>query len=200
MQCHTEPCHPGCAFGEDKDKISCYVMKGDHCCICNCHWSKHSNLPYIQERYKEIETETSDMLLKKYNIAVEGKNKAKQLKEKIEEDLIELANDVFFMIIQVQNSLTRLDEIALKPNPLTSEEYLSLLINEEKNNKRDGWKERIGYYEEAKKQAKLLFGVKKNSQELKVVKKNIQEVKTGKKPKSDLGVDFTKWIKKIKAW
>ena len=61
-----------------------------------------------------------------------------------------------------------MDEIALKPNPLTEVEYLELLIESEKREAKPGWKQRIQYLEEAKRHAEILSKVKdeKESQEL----------------------------------
>ena len=64
------------------------------------------------------------------------------------------------MKFKVQQSLRRLDEIALKPNPLTRTEYLELLIESEKNEAKPGWKKRVEYYEEAKRQAEILSKAK----------------------------------------
>lgn len=163
MQCRRSPCHPDCAFIHDEDKDKCSAMNSEgYCNVCGCHWSKHTNSPFIYEQYKESVTETSENLLQKYNIAVEEKDKAQTLQKHIAKEFEGLASEVFMMTIRIQQSLTRLDEIALKPNPLTSVEYLDLLIEDEKNNKRKGYKERIAIYEEYKKQAELMFGIKDN--------------------------------------
>lgn len=64
------------------------------------------------------------------------------------------------MTKQAQQSVRRLDEIALKPNPLTGVEYIDLLIESEKRSAGPGWQQRIKYYEEAKRQAEMLSKVK----------------------------------------
>ena len=65
------------------------------------------------------------------------------------------------MIHQVQTSLQRLDEIALKPNPLTEVEYIDLLIDSEKQEARIGWRDRVQYYEAAKEQARVTAEVRR---------------------------------------
>ena len=69
-------------------------------------------------------------------------------------------SNVLSMVFKAQQSLRRLDEIALRPNPLTKTEYLELLIESEKNEAKQGWKGRVQYYEEAKRQAEILSKAK----------------------------------------
>ena len=64
------------------------------------------------------------------------------------------------MMFKAQQSLQRLDEIALKPYPQTQIKYLELVIESEKNEAKPGWKQRVQYYEEAKRQAEILSKVK----------------------------------------
>lgn len=61
----------------------------------------------------------------------------------LEKFLLNVHTNVLTMIIKVQQSLQRLDEIALKPNPLTQIEYLELLTETEKNEAKKGWKQRV---------------------------------------------------------
>ena len=78
--------------------------------------------------------------------------------EKLEEYLMEVHTNVLAMIVKAQQSLQRLDEISLKPNPLTQIQYLELLIESEKSEA--GWKERVQYIEEATRQAQMFSKVK----------------------------------------
>ena len=80
------------------------------------------------------------------------------LKER--EQLQHKTSNVLSMMFKAQQSLRRLDEIALRPNPLTRTEYLELLIESEKNEAKQGWKGRVQYYEEAKRQAEILSKAK----------------------------------------
>ena len=104
-------------------------------------------------------------------MAQSGKNLVEAMIEKIENDLTEVHNNVLSMMFKVQQSLQRLDEIALKPNPLTKTEYLELLIESEKNEAKEGWNGRVQYYEEAKRQAEILSEAK----DLKAAEKLIEE-------------------------
>ena len=156
-------CHEDCSYADDRDKEHCCAMGPDgNCTVCtkHCHWSEHRNLPYIIRYRKETETRTSDDLKKKYETAVLGKTKVQGMIEHLGEDLLNVHTTVMGMIVKAQQSLRRLDEIALKPNPLTQLEYLELLIESEKNEAKPGWKKRVQYYEEAKRQAEILSEVK----------------------------------------
>ena len=101
-------------------------------------------------------------------MAQSGKNLVEGMIGKIENDLTEVHNNVLSMMFKAQQSL---DEIALKPNPLTRTEYLELLTESEKNEAKQGWKGRVQYYEEAKRQAEILSKAK----DLKAAEKLIKE-------------------------
>jgi len=155
-QCHVT-CHHNCAFANDDEKVNCVAMDNNgYCDVCECHWSKHSNTPYVFKPATEKKTVTLKDLQQKYNTAVAGMTKAQSMLSNVKDEFEEVAEDVFTMVIQVQKSLSRLDEIALKADPLTSSEYLDLLVESEKRDKREGWQLRIKTYETFKKQAELL--------------------------------------------
>ena len=180
LRCHFT-CHQDCAYANDDDKESCCAIdKNGYCRVCtdHCHWHEHSNVPYIFEYETVTETRTLEDLKKKYEVAQSGKNLVEGMIGKIENDLTEVHNNVLSMMFKAQQSLQRLDEIALKPNPLTRTEYLELLIESEKNEAKQGWKGRVQYYEEAKRQAEILSKAK----DLKAAEKLIkEEVSKGEK-------------------
>ncbi|PFX22219.1 Stonustoxin subunit alpha [Stylophora pistillata] len=156
-------CHKDCAIADDREKRGCLAMDGSgNCTVCTvkCNWSEHRNLPYLIEFETVTETRTSDDLKKKYETAVSGKSKVQGMIAQLEDFLQDVHSRVMTMIYQAQQSLYRLDEIALKPNPLTQVQYLELLIESEKNEAKPGWRQRVEYYEEAKRQAEILSKVK----------------------------------------
>ena len=157
-------CHPNCAFPNDEDKYKCSAMDKSsyQCTVCpgHCSWDKHKNLPYLIEFDTIIETRTSEDLKKKYESAKMGKSKVEGMIQKLDGFLQDVHSKVLTMISKAQRCLRRLDEIALKPNPLTQVEYLELLIESEKQEAKSGWKQRVQYYEEAKRHAEMLAKVK----------------------------------------
>ena len=182
-------CHKDCKIANDDKKFECCAMDDDgNCQICpqNCEWSEHRNLPYVIEYKQERQTRTSDDLKRKYETALSGKNRVKGMIGRLEQYLTAVHTDVLTMIVKAQQSLRRLDEIALKPNPLTQIEYLELLIKSEKNEAKEGWKQRVQYFEEAKRQAEILAKVK----DVKAAEKQIKE-------KASSG---EKWYSRFKFW
>jgi len=170
--CHTT-CHTHCPITDDAVKHKCSAMDEDgNCRICpgKCKWSDHKNSPYLIE-YKTItETRTAEHLKEKYQKAVQLKASSKQMIESIKESLQNVHVEVLNMIKRAQESLHRLDEIALKPaNPLTQVEYLELLIESEKRGVKPGWKQRIKYLKAVKSSAEMLSKVKNEKESQKLV-------------------------------
>lgn len=156
-------CHKSCGIPLDCNKSGCWAMnKFGNCRICSrkCNWSEHRNLPYLIEYTVVTETRTFEDLKQKYHKAVKGKATAEKMMRSLEESLQKVHLQVLTMIKQAQHSVRRLDEIALKPNPLTEVEYIEVLIESEKRGAKPGYQQRIHYYEEAKRQAKMLSTVK----------------------------------------
>jgi len=89
----------------------------------------------------------------------------------LEESLQKVHVQVLTKIKQAQKSIRRLDEIALKPNPLTEVDYIEVLIESEKTSANPGWKQRVKYYEEAKRQAEVLSKVKDEKDSQKLIQK-----------------------------
>ena len=115
------------------------------------------------------ETRTQEDLKKKYDKALLGKATAEQMVRSLDESLRKEHLQVLTKIKQAQKSIRRLDEIALKPNPLTEVGYIEMLIEPEKTSANVGWKERVKYFEEAKRQAEMLSKVKDEKESLKLM-------------------------------
>ena len=155
-------CHKSCTYADDGDKHKCSAMDGNgtkaSCKVCpgNCHWRQHHNNPYYFESYEEEETRTSNDLKKQFQDASTKKTGVQGMISKLEKELEDLYNQVFLNIRQVRQCLQRLDEIALKPNPLTDADYIGLLIQAETNEQKPGYLKRIEYLSEVKEQAELM--------------------------------------------
>lgn len=167
-------CHKDCAYSDDSMKALCCSMGPDgNCTVCtmHCHWSEHRNLPYLIEYESVTETRTSDDLKKKYEKAVSGKSKLEVMIAELESSLQTVHLRIMDMICRAKEILSRLREIALKPDPLTHLQHLQVLIQSEKNAAKSGWKQRVQYYEEARLQAEILSKV----EDAKAAEKEIQE-------------------------
>ena len=160
LQCHFT-CHYPCPIPKDQEKYQCKAMDGGgpksaHCTVCpgNCPWSQHVNASHRFEVYYEVETYTSDDLKKNLSEAIEGKNQVENMIASIKTELDMLQVAIVGKVREAKRSLERLQQIALKPNPLDEIEYIDLLIKNEKSEKSPGFTERIKAFEMIKEVVK----------------------------------------------
>ncbi|XP_062413755.1 uncharacterized protein si:ch73-170d6.2 [Pungitius pungitius] len=139
-------CHDNCGIPNDSDKNQCCAMGSDGFCTeCpgKCYWNNHFNQMY-KWIYKEVEVEqTIDELKKKYQVAIDAKAPVQELIGKLNADHACVQMDVEKLMKTSAQSLNRLKEIALKPNPLSTPEYIDMLIEGEKASAEPGWKKRV---------------------------------------------------------
>lgn len=166
LQCNYT-CHESCAYARDEDKVKCSAMGGNgECTVCpqNCIWSKHVNNPYIFVLYDEEEVKTSNELKDRYDTAKEGECRAEIMIANIQDELIQCEDLVLGMVDQARRSLMRLDEIALKPNPLSEVDYIDQMIASEEQQAFAGWKNRVQGYKLLRKKATLMRKIKTHDQ------------------------------------
>ena len=98
-----------------------YGDGGKYCRICpmNCFWDMHKNQPYVYVIKIHTVTKTADDLKKKYEEAENKKLTAEQLVQKIQEEFEEVQLRVLEMVDQARRSIERLNQIALRTNPLS---------------------------------------------------------------------------------
>ena len=156
-------CHNNCIYSNNDDKKRCCAMnkKGD-CIVCpkKCGWQKHVNNPYIFELYEEEEIRTSAELKDRYDTAVEGESRAETMIANVEKELYSLEVLVLEKADKARRSLMRLDEIALKPNPLSEVDYIDQLIVSEEQHAQMGWQDRVAVYKSLRKRAALMRKIK----------------------------------------
>ena len=157
LQCNFT-CHKSCAFADDSSKMRCCAMTNGFCTVCpkKCKWDQHRNTPYHYEWYTDVETRTSEDLRQRYNIATTEKSKVEALMASLENDLKKMRQVVLQMAQKTKHSLQRLSDIALKPNPLSTVDYIDTLIVAEEEQSKEGFKERIQALKELRKEADLL--------------------------------------------
>ena len=131
-------------------------------CIGKCSWKEHKNNNYRFELYEEYETRTSDDLKKKYESAMNSKDKLEKVINTMKKELDALNKVVLRKIDQAHNCITRLRQIALKPDHLTEVGYIDLLIESEKREAKPRWLERVQALEGVREQAKIVAEVMKN--------------------------------------
>ena len=163
-------CHNDCSYSEDKDKDKCCAMQNKKCTICpkKCSFEMHKNLPYILKWFKIAKKVTNKDLEKKYYNSKDQVSKFEQIMNGLHDELLEMTYECMDIQEDIKRSIDRLKSIALHSNVYeTSEEYINLLIESEKNEHRDGWKERIQALEDLKKQHKEIISLYKNQSAVK---------------------------------
>jgi len=151
-------CHYPCAIPDDEKKRGCAAMSGDNCTVCSgkCHWSKHKNMTYRYEVVRRTVTKTAADLKARYVEAGRKRMSAVQIMEKINEEFEEIQFEVLRLTEEVRKSLNRLQEIALRPNPMSSVDYIDLLIQSQKDDAKPGWHENVEHLQTLRKQAEYL--------------------------------------------
>nr|XP_046263758.1 uncharacterized protein si:ch73-170d6.2 [Scatophagus argus]XP_046263759.1 uncharacterized protein si:ch73-170d6.2 [Scatophagus argus] len=164
QQCH-HTCHYPCGIPNDADKRGCVAMGSDgNCTECpgRCHWNVHFNQRYRWDYEEVIEKQTKKELEKKYLKATEAKISVQGLIGRLHDQYNYVQAEVVKLMEKSANCLNRLKEIALKPNPLSTPEYIDMLIEGEKSEAKPGWKQRIQYLitmrEKAEYMAKIVKG------------------------------------------
>ncbi|XP_051784471.1 uncharacterized protein LOC114643986 [Erpetoichthys calabaricus] len=151
-------CHYPCALPNDEQKIRCASMDNGVCRVCpgKCVWSVHSNQQYRFIYNTSKIQRTYDELKKNYEKATGEKMTTEKVFQQLQYEFDEVKDAVCDLIHTSHYCITRLEEIALRPNPLSTPDYIDLLINNEKQEAKPGFMERIKSLEEVKQQAVII--------------------------------------------
>lgn len=159
LQCNFT-CHYPCGIPDDAQKRGCAAMDSSQgvCMVCpsRCVWNVHKNMTYRFEIQTITKTKTAEELKARYEAASGEKLTAEQLVKNVIDDFESVQLQVIFYTDLVRKSLDRLKEIALKPNPLSTVEYIDILIHSEESQRSPGWKDRLKQLEDVRKQAETL--------------------------------------------
>ena len=157
-------CHYPCKIPNNDDKQYCAAMAEgkENCEVCTgkCHWTQHVNDQYRVEWVTREVKQTFDDLKKKYYDAKSGKSKYESVVAGLERDLYQKGEELRNNLYQARQCIERLDEIALKPNPLSEVEYIKLLIESEQDQKKPGYLKRAKVLKKLLKQAELIAKVR----------------------------------------
>ncbi|KAK5607026.1 hypothetical protein CRENBAI_009621 [Crenichthys baileyi] len=155
-------CHYPCMIADDTKKHGCNAMDNKGMCtVCpgKCIWNVHFNQKYKWEYVQVKEKKTVQDLKSKYEKAAKEKLTTEQLIERQEEEIAHLQDIMLSLMDQSANCITRLQEIALSPNPLAAPDYIDMLIEGEKAEAKKGYEARIKSLEEMKEKAQLMSKV-----------------------------------------
>ncbi|CAG0901006.1 unnamed protein product [Darwinula stevensoni] len=195
-------CHYPCPNPGDWKKF-CAAMTGGFlsligitssvCKVCpnKCEWDKHHNNSYRFETYEVEEEQTYENLKKTYEEAHKQKMDTKRILDQLIKDFNKERTNVLKLIREAHECLHKLDEIALKPDPLGMTQYIDLLVESEKREGKPGFEQRITYLLDAKEKAKLAENLDENYDPFKECMEDF----------SQLGIDMSHFdSKNSKSW
>lgn len=151
-------CHENCKIPEDQRKSGCTAMKNGSCRICpgKCHWTMHKNFPFKYELTMKKTKKTVNELRQRYEEATQKKLTTENLIEEVNGEFEALKVKVLGMTNSVRKSLQRLQEIALRPNPLTTVQYIDILMESERSQAEPGWQARLEQLSNVRKEAEYM--------------------------------------------
>ncbi|XP_032903422.1 uncharacterized protein LOC116989977 [Amblyraja radiata] len=150
-------CHDPCTYAVYIFKYWCSSMDGwGNCKVCP---GKCSVLKHMREKYRYVcvtkkEKRTYNELKEKYEKAY-GEMSQQKVMELLEQECTEVGNTVLELIQELSQGIRRLEEIALRANPLSTPAYIALLIQAEKDEGKPGYIERIQALTAVKKEAEV---------------------------------------------
>lgn len=149
------------------DKGNCRV------CIGKCVWSVHKNTPYIFKYFTETVTKTYAEMKEKFEKAKGEKRTKEKYIDKLSNDMDNLFKDISDMMNEMNHRKTRLKEIVLRPDPLSTVERIDLMICSEKSENHPGFLKRIKMLEEMKRMSLVGEAFERLSKDLKDTKESI---------------------------
>ncbi|XP_058629500.1 plasma kallikrein-like [Onychostoma macrolepis] len=137
------------------------AMKAGKCTVCpgKCAWNVHFNQQYKWTYVTEKRQGTYQDLKKRFEAAHGQVMSKEKIFEELENELRVFQGILAGLIEKSQKSLERLQEIALKPNPLSIPDYIDLMIESEKQEAKPGFQDRIQSLMEVRKKAEILSKV-----------------------------------------
>ena len=147
--CETT-CHSPCGH---LMVATCSTIHWFYCTNCGCGIGKHSRSKEKFELVPMLIQKTKDDMLQKYKNAEGGNIPALEMKKKAEKKLRKIQDKLLGLTESASQALQELNKIALKPNPLSTCDYIDLLIETEKQECKEGWKEHLEQLIEIRKQA-----------------------------------------------
>uniref|UniRef100_A0A3P9C968 Septin-type G domain-containing protein n=1 Tax=Maylandia zebra TaxID=106582 RepID=A0A3P9C968_9CICH len=138
-------CHYPCPVKKDAAENCCAAMDSNGCCtVCpsKCSWEEHVSEKKKWE-YKEDTRKQSVRELKESIGVTDDKMTAEALVKKLESVFSDKLPDVTELAKMSCKCEDTLKQIALKPDPLSTSEYIDMLIEEEKSEANPGWEKRV---------------------------------------------------------
>lgn len=152
-------CHYPCNIPNDEDKRECGAinqMTGKcESCPGECDWTVHKNHRYYIKNVKENVTKTSADMKRRFEEATKNTFTIEQFIQSTKNAILNTFKKLSVMMDKVNECRSKLQEIAITNDPFTSEEYIDLMIETEKNEHDQGYLDRIKTLEELKKLSRV---------------------------------------------
>lgn len=182
INCHVT-CHKECQIPDDQSKRRCAAINlfTGYCRVCpdKCYWSMHKNTPYIFEYIPKKVKKTYAEMKKRHEDALGRTLTHEKYIEQLTSDLEEMFEEINSMMNEMNNCKSRLKEIALKPDPLSTVEHINLMIQSEETERKQGYVNRIKMLREFERMARVDEDVANFSQDINVTRETIRKL-TGK--------------------
>lgn len=158
--CCNRTCHFPCTIADDCDKHRCSVMDSlGYCTICRCHWSSHHNMPYRFEIQEVEEVKTMNVLKEAYGDAVNKKLKTEKMLENAKNEYKQIWDQIAKWLAICKECIHHLQENANGPITLHRVDEIKHQIEEEKQQRKIGWKERVRDLHELLQQHELIEAI-----------------------------------------
>ncbi|XP_066579133.1 uncharacterized protein LOC136768703 [Amia ocellicauda] len=159
-------CHYPCESAPEWILYWCDSITKFNCTVCpkKCSWRNHYKHKYKYENCTRKEKRTYYETKAKYEIACSETGTAKNVLTKLQDELAETETVLRNLIDESHRCAARLEEIALKPNPMSVIEYIDLLIDREKQEHKEGFLERVQKLEKSKREAEMTKKIAKKEE------------------------------------
>lgn len=156
LNCNST-CHDDCDLADDDDIYNCIAMKNGYCTICSkkCKWNDHRYASYkFAFVVKNVKKTYIEMKIK-YEKAKGQKLTHELVIKELLNDVKEIFDSVKEMMANMNCCKSNLKEIALRPDHLSTVDYLDNMIQTEKHEKQPGHQRRIEMLYEFRKMAEV---------------------------------------------
>ncbi|XP_073488982.1 uncharacterized protein [Aquarana catesbeiana] len=156
----SSTCHRDCIVYFDSLVYFCEVfnIKGT-CHVCGHKSSTHFSEMSYWETFVDKKRKSYAEVKEKYEKEEKMALTPEKVLIKLKDDIKKAEEEALKLIQEVTRILKRLQEIALKPNPMSAVDYIQLLIKKEKREGKRGFMERIKMMEEAIKRLGILSNI-----------------------------------------
>ncbi|XP_054846956.1 uncharacterized protein LOC129337379 [Eublepharis macularius] len=197
QKCHFT-CHYPCYIPNDREKHKCTAMNGKGDCeVCpgKCRWDIHFNQKYRWEYETVKEKQTYAQIKEKYERACGEVLTTEKFFEELQEEYAAVEDAVLTLIEQSSHSIQRLQEIALKPNPMATPEHIDLLIQAEQQEAKPGFQDRIKALQGVREMAVIVNKIARNEPLLPAEEIAVRKCKAkSSKYYQKIWSKFTNWI------